>query len=443
MQKKSNEPNLESETPEAKQSKKKYTGFTIKDLDGKKFKPKEGQTKPRDIREKSGNGFGVTIFPSGEKSYIYIYQFEGRKRRMTLAKYERCSLVDARKLHREAMAVLESGKDPAFERKQEKITARDASTVEGLIEEYLEKWAKPNKRSWQADERCLNKDVKPLWGKLKAADITRRDIVLLLDKIKDRGAPIAANRTLACIRRMYNFGIERDIITTNPCVGVKAVAPEIRCDRVLNEDELRTLWLALDQKTNQDNPLHIIHMSEQTKLVLKLQLVLAQRKGEIVSAEWSEIDLNSGWWTIPATKAKNNQTHRVPLPPLAIELLKEVKTLSGDSRFLFPAKQKDTHITGSSIDHAVRRCSFNGVKAWTPHDCRRTTASHMTSLSISRLVVSKILNHSESGSVTAIYDLHSYDPEKKLALELWAHKLKEIVSGEESERNVIKIKSVI
>lgn len=421
----------DSEKSGVKQSIKQHTGFTNKELDGQKFKPREGQTKPRDIREKSGNGFGVTVFPSGEKSYIYIYQFNGRKRRMTLGKYDRCSLGDARKLHRAAMALLESGKDPAFEKKKEKITARDASTVEGLIEEYLEKWAKPNKRSWKADERCLNKDVKPFWGKLKAAEITRRDIVLLLDRIKDRGAPIAANRTLACIRRMFNFGVERDIITTSPCVAVKAVAPETRCDRVLSEDELRIIWLALDQATNQDNPLHIIHMSEQTKLVLKLQLVLAQRKGEIVSAEWSEINLGSNWWTIPATKAKNNHAHRVPLSPLAIKLLKDVKKLSGDSRFLFPAKQKNTHITGSSIDHAVRRCSFSGVKTWTPHDCRRTSASFMASLGISRLVVSKILNHSESGSVTAIYDRHSYDDEKRNALEAWAQKLNEIVYGTE------------
>ena len=406
------------------------------------MKPIAGQTKPRDIREKSGNGFGITIFPSGKKSFIYIYHFQRKKRRMTLGKYPQCSLGEAKILYREALKILENEKDPAFEKRKEKITARDASTIDGLIEEYLEKWAKPNKRSWKADERCLNKDVKPIWGKLKAADLTRRDIVLLLDKIKDRGSPIAANRTLACVKKMFNFGVERDIITTSPCIAVKAVAPENRCDRVLTEDEIRILWSALDQHTNQDNPLHIIHMSEQTKLVLKLQLVLAQRKGEVVSAEWSEVDLNTGWWTIPAIKAKNNQTHRVPLSPLAIDLLIEVKKLGGDSLFLFPAKLKDSHITGASIDHAVRRSTFNGVNAWTPHDCRRTAASYMTSLGISRLVVSKILNHSESGSVTAIYDRHSYDNEKKLALESWAQKLKEIVYGEESESNVIKFKSV-
>jgi integrase len=413
------------------------------DKEIKAEKPIEGQIKPRDIREKSGNGFGLTIFPSGEKSFIYIYHFASRKRRMTLGKYPHLSLSDARKLHREALKVLEEGKDPALEKRKEKIAVRDSSTVDGLIEEYLELWAKPRKRSWAEDERFLKKDVRPYWGQLKASDITRRDVILLLDRIKNRGAPIAANRALACIRRMFNFGIERDIITASPCAAVKAVSKENRRDRVLSTEEIHTLWHALDTAPLQEEHPHTIRMSSETKLVLKLQLVLAQRKGEVVAAEWDELDLVSGWWTIPAAKAKNNQVHRVPLSSLALELLNEIKLLSGDSRFLFPAKLKDTHITGTSIDHAVRRSHFDGVKPWTPHDIRRSTSSHLTALGISRLVVSKILNHSENNSVTAIYDRHSYDNEKRHALETWAQKLKEIIYGVDQVNNVVTLKNVI
>ena len=431
---------LESQPSEETQTKKKINWFTEREL--KALKPLEGKTKFRDVREKKGEGFAVTVFPSGKKSFIYIYHFGGRKRRMTLGKYPQCSLAEAKILHRDALTVLKSGKDPADEKLKAKMAVRDSSTVEGLIEEYLEKWARPNKRSAQADERCLYKDVKPYWGKLKANEITRRDVVLLLDRIKERGAPIAANRTLACVRRMFNFGIERDIVNTNPCLVIKAVAKENRCDRVLSEDEIKILWLALEQDTNNDNPLHTIHMSVETKLVLKLQLATAQRKGEVVAAEWDEFDLVSGWWTIPAEKAKNNQTHRVPLSTLAIQILDSIKKLNESSRFLFPAKRKDTHITGASVDHAVRRSDFNGVKPWTPHDCRRSAASYMTSLGISRLVVSKILNHSESGSVTAVYDRHSYDAEKRLALESWAQKLNEIIYGTKLMTNVVSLKNI-
>ncbi|HAT7072030.1 TPA: tyrosine-type recombinase/integrase [Legionella pneumophila] len=415
--------------------------WTDKDINGKEFKPSEGQTKPRDIREKTKSGFGVTVFPSGKISFIYFYHFEGRKRRMTLGQYPECTLGEARKRHRDALRILESeDKDPAVERKKAKKENKESYTVNGLIDEYLEIWAKPRKRSWKEDERFLDKNVKPYWGKLKAKDITKRDVILLLDKIKERGAPIAANRGLACVRRMFNFAIERDIITLSPCTSIKPVAKENQRDRVLSAQEINILWHALDKFPSEDDCSHDVKMSEQTKLVLKLQLVLGQRKGEIISAEWSEISLMDGWWTIPAKKAKNGQAHRVPLSSLAKKLLEEIKQLNGDCRFLFPAKFKDTYITGTSIDHAVRRSSFAGIKAWTPHDLRRTVASHITSLGIPRLVVSKILNHVES-SVTAVYDRHEYYDEKLDALERWAQKLKEIVYGVEEEK-IIKFRNI-
>lgn len=417
--------------------------WTDKDINGKEFKPIDGQTKPRDIREKTKSGFGVTVFPSGKISFIYFYHFDGRKRRMTLGQYPECTLGEARKRHREALRVLElEQKDPALERKKAQKENNESATINGLIEEYIKVWAKPRKRSWKEDQRFLDKDVKPFWGKYKAKDITKRDVILLLDRIKDRGAPIAANRGLACIRRMFNFAVERDIIAASPCSSVKSVAKENKRDRVLSAEEIKILWHALDMMPGKDECPHDIKMSEHTRLVLKLQLALGQRKGEIISSEWSEIDLVSGWWTIPANKAKNGQAHRVPLNALAYELLEEVKELSDNSRFLFPAKLKDAYITGTSIDHAVRRSTFIGIKAWTPHDLRRTVASHITSMGIPRLVVSKILNHVER-SVTAIYDRHSYDNEKRNALEIWSQRLSDIIYGADSTNKVVLFKSAV
>ena len=412
--------------------------WTDKEIQG--MKPKD---KSYDVREKSGEGFGVTVFPTGEKSFIYFYTFQGRKRRMTLAKYKPGALGEARKLHRAALTVLEDNKkDPADEKRKEKTAARDASTVNALIDEYIEKWAKPNKRSWKADAGCLDRDIKPQWGNRKAHDISRREVILLLDRVKDRGAPVQANRVLSCIRKMFNFAIERDLISANPCDGVKPVTKENQCDRVLSEEEIKILWLALSQEVDKDNPLqHDLHMSLETTLVLKLQLVTGQRKGEIVSAEWDEIDLIAGWWTIPASKAKNNQTHRVPLSSLALELLAEIKILSNHSRYLFPAKFKNTHITDGSIDNAVNRSTFSNIKPWTPHDLRRTAASHMTSIGIPRFVVGKILNHSEQ-SITAVYDRHSYDAEKRQALEAWAQQLQRIIYGENKKIGDVENKSI-
>jgi integrase len=415
--------------------------FTDKKI--KSLKPKDHIY---DVREK--NGFAIRVFPSGEKSWVFIYTFSGRKRRMTLGDYKITSLADARIKHHDAYKLLKAeGKDPAQLKMQQGKDDRDSFSVENLVKEYITKWAKPRKRSWAEDDRILNKDILPSWRLRKAKDITRRDVILLLDKIKERGAPIAANRTLACVRRMFNFAIEQDIINSSPCVAVKAPAKENQRDRCLSTDEIKIIWnnldgIILDEQDNakaaNDDKVDI-KMSLTTKIALKLQLVTAQRKGEIVSMEWSEINLDTNWWTIPAAKAKNGQSHRVYLSPLALELLQQAKIVAAKSRWIFPSPHAKAHISPTALSRALNRSTFEKPVAYfTPHDLRRTAATHMTAMGISRLVVSKILNHVES-SVTAIYDRHSYDNEKTHALESWWRKLLEITTNTIQTSNVIHL----
>jgi integrase len=403
-----------------KNGKKKLTDFQIKNLKGK----------DKRYTEWGERGLGVRVTPNGVKTFIFKYRFDGKVRWMTLGTYPELTLADAHEAHAEAWKVLRQGINPGAKAINERKEERDAPTVAALTDEYLEKWAKPRKRSWREDARILQKDVLPAWGHRKAKDITRRNVIGLLDDIVDRGAGIMANRTLATIRKMFNFAVSRDIITVSPCLAVHSPAPERQRDRVLTVDEIRALWHALEGAKM---------MSEGTKLALKLQLVTGQRKAEIVSAAWDEIDLSDRWWTIPPEKAKNKMTHRVPLSPLALELLQAAKNITGNSPWIFPSPQTDRHITPEAIDHAVRRPGLEALGfSFVPHDLRRSAASHMTSMGISRLVVSKILNHVERG-VTAVYDRHSYDKEKRQALETWGRKLREIIGGSEEINNVIPL----
>lgn len=365
-----------------------------------------------------GNGFGIRASPSGKKSWIFVYHYQNRSRRLTLGQYPQMSVAEAHTAYAKALAELEKGNDPGIKQVSENQLDRLAPTVEQLIKEYIEKWAKPRKRSWQEDQRILLKDVQPLWGKRKAKEIKRREVILLLDKISGRGAPIAANRTLAVMRRMFNFAIERDILESSPCFLVKAPSKENQKDRFLSEDEIKDFWYGIEKAS----------MSELTKLALKLQLTTAQRKGEIIAAEWKEFDLKNGWWEIPGAKTKNGKPHRVPLSKLALDLIKQVKELSGNSEWLFPSPKEGNHISGPALDKALRRnqVCLKSAKQATPHDLRRTAASHMTALGVPRLVVAKILNHADN-SVTSIYDRHSYDQEKQKALCSWEIKLKIIM----------------
>jgi integrase len=403
---------------------------------------------PKRYIEWEPHGLGVRVTPKGAKSFVFVYRFNGKLRMMTLhidagkTTYPAITLAEARKAHRKAQDKLDKGVDPAAKAITEREEERKAPTVADLVTKYLEGWAMPRKRSWKTDKRILEKDILPEWGQRKARDITRRDVKDLLRKIVDRGG-IMANRTLALIRKMFNYAVDDlEIIPVSPCLKIKAPAPENQRNRVLTAEEIRELWHGLGgESMNAVNPF--------IKLVLKLELVTAQRKGECCAVAWEEIDLEEGWWTIPGEKtvlrenhgvenglAKNKLPHRVPLTPLAIEILQAVKALSGDSLWVFPSPRTNRPITPAAVNHAMRlRLNILGI-AFVPHDLRRSAASHMTGMGISRLVVGKLLNHAERG-VTSTYDRHSYDKEKRLALEAWGLKLKAIIEG--GENNVIPL----
>lgn len=391
--------------------------------------------KPRSERfevwDTSNAGFGVRVSPAGRKSFIYLYRFEGRPRRMTLGVYPRMSLATARTRQAEARELLEEkGRDPGAELVKGKRANREAPTVNDLADEYIEKWAKPRKRSWRKDKCQLELNVLPFIGRRKAADVKRRDIFLILDTIMDRGAPIAANRTLAVVRKMFRFGLTRDLVPHNPCEAIQAPAKENQRDRVLSAAEIKMLWKTLE---NDD-----LDMTLAQRQCLRLILVTAQRRREVVTARWKDIDLGSAWWTIPEEFAKNNLPHRVPLSPLACRLLKAARKESRDSGFVFPHPRKKDHINEEAVTKAVRRNeTFFGLEHWTPHDLRRTAASQMASMGTSRLTIGKILNHVEPG-VTAVYDRHGYDQEKRKALNAWGRKLESIITGKKAKVIALK-----
>ena len=382
--------------------------------------------------EDGRTGFGVRVAPIGRKSWVYMYRFDGKARRMTFGPYPRMSLADARVKLAEAKRKLDRGIDPGAEAVKARRAERQAETVQELVDEYLAKWARPRKRSAAEDERCLNSDVLPYWGHRKAKSITRRDVIVCLDRVMDRGSPVMANRLLAIMRRMFGFGVERDILEVNPCIRIRAPGEEVSRDRVLTETELVEFWRGLDHAK----------MSDQVRLALRLMVVTAQRRSEATNAEWTEFDLDHCLWVIPKERAKNGIAHEVPLSALALEVLEGARVVGVESRWLFPSpKVGGRPIVPAAINHAlaVNRDIFK-IANFRPHDLRRTVASHLTALGVPRLVVGKILNHSERQDITSVYDRHDYREPKRLALAAWGSKLEELLSAKPAPENVVRLK---
>jgi integrase len=145
------------------------------------------------------------------------------------------------------------------------------------------------------------------------------------------------------------------------------------------------------------------------------------------------------WWTIPGEIAKNGLPHRVPLSSLTVKLLKAAQERHPNSPYVFPRRGGGGPATGSLVRKPVQRIRQAAqLEDFVPHDLRRTAASKMTGMGIARLTVAKVLNHAEQG-VTKVYDRHSYDAEKRHALNAWAARVEEIVAGEPAAADTDKV----
>jgi integrase len=191
-------------------------------------------------------------------------------------------------------------------------------------------------------------------------------------------------------------------------------------DCFLSHEELTAFLRGLDAMGRDRWGNELPKFSNRIKLTIRLMLTTAQRLGEVRQAAWSEFDLeHEKVWTIPKERAENNLAHRVPLSAQALALLAEIKGQASNSDLLFRSPQKRKPISGEAIEAAMRRNEDAlGLRDVTPHDLRRTAASHMTSIGITRLVVLKILNH---------------------ALDAWGKRLEEIVSGKSTPSNVAQL----
>lgn len=383
-------------------------------------------------------GFGVRVSYGGKKAFVVRYRVNGRLRRMTLGPYPALSLAEARRRARIVMGDVADGDDPA----QEKIERRQIQTFSDLAREYVEMAEKRHKR-WSEEKRIIDKDLTPVLGHRLLTDIRRRDVRDLVEDIANtREAPAMANRTLGMLSRMFNYAVDREWIESSPAARIKEPGVEQSRDRVLDDDEIRELWQVLEQlaKPETSEPLEVSTdagpkrirrvVTRATAQAFQVQLLTAQRPGEVRDMKWAHVDLETKWWTLPAAATKNGNAHRVPLTTEAVAILQTRKDV---------AKRTAVHVFenragNGSILHRGKKAASLLCKllsfTFRAHDLRRTAATRMAEAGITREHLARVLNHIEGGpAVTRVYDRYDYDNEKRDALDRWARRLSAIVEG--------------
>ena len=360
-----------------------------------------------------------------DKVWYLVYRVKGqeRKRRLRIGIYPSCKLSEAREKAHADINKAKGGEDPALEIKEE----RDALEFNSFVNLFYEQWDAGD--DWKKEaRRLLDRDVLPRLGKRKTKDIRRRDIIWLMDEISKRGADTTARRTLAVVRKILNWAVDREVIEVNPAFRVKGPGKERKKERVFTRDEVKKFWEGLDSAK----------LDTSTRLALKFILVTGQRPGEVRSMKWDDIESETRIWTLP--KTKSGRTHRVPLGSFAQEL---IDTSPKIAPYVFAGRSSDKPMASSSLASAMRNsiAEMEDVNPATPHDLRRTAGTLMAEAGVPRLVISKVLNHAEGG-VTAIYDRHGYDNEKSDALNRLETTLRGLLSME-AESKIVKFPNQI
>jgi integrase len=396
--------------------------------------------KRREIPDGGKPGLYLVIQSSGRKSWAVRYRYQGETRKLTLDGFP--SLGTAHRLAQEALDKVAEGYDPAAQKQAAKREGEQGSDLFAAVAaQFIERHVRPNTRpsSARQTEGYLAKVVLPKWGNRRVQDITKRDVLDLLDGIVDRGGGLVANRVLAAIRKLLNWAVQRGIITVSPAAGVKAPLAERARDRVLSDDEIRWAWLACDRLGYPFGPM------------AKLLLLTGQRRNEVAGMAWGEIDLDKALWVIPGERTKNGEPHSVPLSIEALSVIASLPPrIKSDKGYVFTTNGQ-THVTGYSrakraLDAAMldiaRESKANvEIPRWTFHDFRRTAASGMARLGIALPVIEKCLNHT-SGSfsgIVSVYQRHHFSDEKRHALEAWSKLVLALAEGRPA--NVVPLRA--
>jgi integrase len=373
------------------------------------------------------SGFGVVVFPSGKKVYVAQYRYKRDTRRFTIGQHGRLTPEQARDAAKSLLAGVDLGGDPQGDRVKSRIPKPRELTLGDAVELYLPAAEKRLKASTYAGVVLhLRKHWEPLHH-VELKVLERRHVAAELSRITAGGMGIGANRSRAALSVLFSWAIGEGLADMNPVIGTNKPGEEISRDRVLAGHELRLIWL---------------HAGEgHYGAIVRLLALTGQRREEVASMQWPEIDFEKNMWSIPAARTKNGRAHDVPLATAAIEILQALPRLGGRS-LVFGLGCGAFSGWSKAKERLDKRLRSAGMAApWRLHDLRRSCATRMGDLGVQPHVVEAVLNHisgSKSG-VAGVYNKAAYANEKRMALTLWADHV--LAQAEDRASNLVSLQN--
>lgn len=335
-------------------------------------------------------GLAVRVSPNGLKTWDLAYRIRGsgKVKRVSLGRVADVSLEKARERANELTRAARNGHDLIAEEDESRAAAASRLTVEKLIALYVRRRVAGRLRTASEIERRLNRALKTILSR-HADDIRRRDIRTLLDAVADQGIEREAEKRRQTVGAMFRWALSQDIVETDPTAGLKAYDPGTPRDRVLTTDEIKALWTWLETNTLPPNAADI----------LKLQLLMGARCGEVSGIHAEEIDCKQWTWTLPAPRSKNKRPRVTPLVGTAREII-EVRMETVKSGPFFTAETGAVLNSANIGNYLQTRADRLPIDKFTTHDLRRTVATMLAEMGTPLDLVAAVIGHEAGGKDT-------------------------------------------
>lgn len=414
-------------------------------------------------------GFGLLVLPSGTKSYVYQYRVGGRGarlRRYTIGRHGSPWTPDAaRKRAKELAGKVRTGIDPIDAERDANATRAAAEEERRRISEmafadYAERWLtvglRPGirERTREGYKASLAKHVTPVLARKPMPEITRRDVVNVMDRIPT-SQPAVRRLTFAVLRMLFNWARGRGDIDGSPLDGIQSPLPVPSRDRVLADDELA---LAIRAAAGMERPFGQF---------FELIFATGQRRNEVAGLEWSELRREPGVWTLPGARAKNGEPSIIPLNAPAIAVLDTLAGCTDEAERKWPQNGLVFSTTGNrpisgfsrakarldavmlelarkDAEEASENAELVTLAPWRLHDARRTLATALQRLGVRFEVTEAVLNHTSGASrsgIAAVYQRHDWADEKRSALEAWGEHCARLIASPAAIVNVVPLRA--
>lgn len=378
--------------------------------------------KPKRLHD--SGGLYLEISPTGGRWWRFAYRFGGKRKLLSVGVLQDVSLAAARKRRDEARALLADGKDPSAERKAAKREAasRAANSFEAVAREWYEKQAHTWVATHAADVlRRLEANLFPEIGATPIAELAAPAVLAALRKMEDRGARDLAHRVLQVAGQVFRYGIATGRCERDLSADLRgALAPhKARNQAAVKPEELPALLSAIEGYGKLGDKM--------TGYALRLLALTFVRTGELIGAEWGEIDTEGATWIIPAARMKMNAEHVVPLSRQALAILRELRAIGGGSRYVFPGRNPDKPISNNTMLFALYRLGYKGKM--TGHGFRAVASTILNESGFRPDVIERQLAHAERNEIRGAYNRAEYLPERRKMMQQWADMLAALAKG--------------